>query len=615
MRFISIALLLVLMSTSLFSQYGYWQQKVHYTMDIDFNAKNHRYDGEQRLQYTNNSPDTLHRVFYHLYFNAFQPNSMMDERSRSISDPDQRIGDRISKLKKDEIGYINVRSLDQNGTACTFNTEGTILEVDLAQPILPGQTSVLNMRFEAQVPVQIRRSGRDNAEGIDYSMVQWYPKLCEYDYQGWHANPYVGREFYGIWGTYDVTLAIDRKYTVAASGILQNASEMGHGYSDKDTKRRPFLGKKKLTWHFIAKDVHDFMWAADRDYIHEINHTDAGTELHYFYDPGSANVENWKQLHKAMNSAQGFMNKRYGVYPYPVYSFIQGGDSGMEYAMGTLITGNRSYSSLVGVSIHEWMHSWYQMVLGTNESLYPWMDEGFTSFGTNEVMNYLRSEQIIPGQAVEYPQKRSIKGYARFSQTGFEEPMSTHADHYLTNGAYGMAAYTKGCAFIAMLEYVVGTQVFDRALKRYFNDWKFKHPTPNDFIRVFEKESEMELDWYKEYMVNSIHTIDYGIDTVYSSNKKKTAIGLERVGSMPFPVDVSIELTDGNRLNYTIPLRIMRGYKENDSFDASPLPDWPWTHSYYEFTVPHPIQDVQSVHIDPFDRTSDVNIENNRWTK
>ncbi|NUO02857.1 MAG: M1 family peptidase, partial [Saprospiraceae bacterium] len=162
-----------------------WQQAVNYKMDIDFDVRTHRFEGEQELTYFNNSPDTLYRVFYHLYFNAFQPGSMMDMRSRTIPDPDGRVGDRISKLKPDEIGYHNILSLKQNGKKVSYKVVETILEVTLAEPIMPGSRTVFDMEFESQVPVQIRRSGRDNKEGIDYSMAQWYPKMCEYDYQGW----------------------------------------------------------------------------------------------------------------------------------------------------------------------------------------------------------------------------------------------------------------------------------------------------------------------------------------------------------------------------------------------------------------------------------------------
>jgi len=209
-----------------------WQQKADYEMKIDFDVNNHQFDGEQTIEYTNNSPDTLYKVYYHLYFNAFQPNSMMDVRSRTIKDPDRRVGDRISKLSPDEIGYHEIQELKQDGQELSYDVVGTILEVQLAKPIMPRSKTKLSMKFHSQVPLQIRRSGRNNAEGIDYSMAQWYPKLCEYDYQGWHANPYVGREFYGIWGDFKVDIEIDDSYVLAGSGIITNAKKIGRGYCD-----------------------------------------------------------------------------------------------------------------------------------------------------------------------------------------------------------------------------------------------------------------------------------------------------------------------------------------------------------------------------------------------
>ncbi len=206
-----------------------WQQRVDYQMDIDMDVAKHQFKGKQRLKYTNNSPDELDRVFYHLYFNAFQPNSNMDVRSRSLPDPDKRVGDRISKLKPDEYGWHKITSLKMDGKECKWEVNETILEVELPKGIKPNSTVVFEMEFNSQVPLQIRRSGRDSKDGIDYSMSQWYPKICEYDYQGWHSNPYVAREFYGVWGDFDVKITIDRKYVLGASGILQNGGNIGYG--------------------------------------------------------------------------------------------------------------------------------------------------------------------------------------------------------------------------------------------------------------------------------------------------------------------------------------------------------------------------------------------------
>ena len=215
-------------------QDGYWQQHVDYAMEIDMDVDTYKFDGTQLLKYTNNSPDTLYRVFYHMYFNAFQPGSEMDQRLLSVADPDDRMApsgqSRISILKEDEIGYLRATSLQQDGTDLSYSLEGTVLEVELSKPILPGSSTEFNMVFEGQVPLQIRRSGRNNKEGVALSMSQWYPKMAAYDFEGWHADPYIAREFHGVWGNFDVKLTIDKDYTVGGSGYLQNADEIGHGY-------------------------------------------------------------------------------------------------------------------------------------------------------------------------------------------------------------------------------------------------------------------------------------------------------------------------------------------------------------------------------------------------
>ncbi len=607
-----VTLTLVLISYLNYGQSDRWQQEANYKMEIDVDVEKYQFTGEQTIEYINHSPDTLNKVFYHLYFNAFQPNSMMDVRSRNISDPDRRVESRISKLTESEIGYQKIESLEHDGKATTFHVEGTILEVQLAKPIMPGKKAKLKMKFNAQVPVQVRRSGRDNAEGISLSMSQWYPKLCEYDYQGWHANPYVGREFYGIWGDFDVTIKIDRKYTVAASGLVVNPEDMGHGYSDKNTKKKKLFGKSKLTWRFKADKVHDFVWAADPDYTHFSKVTDAGTVLHYFYQENEATKENWERLHTAMNEAEKFMNKKFGKYPYPTYAFIQGGDGGMEYPMATLITGERTYESLVGVSIHEWMHSWYQMLLGTNEALYAWMDEGFTSHGSAEVMNELRKKKLIKGDYVDNPHYNTVRGYCRFANSGREEQLSIHADHFATNTAYSVGAYTKGSVFLEEIKYIVGEEAFNKGMLRYYYEWRYKHPNPNDFIRVMEKVSGLELDWFKEYFVYTTRKIDYAVSDV-SSDGDMTMISLKKVGEMPMPIDLTVELRDGTVMNYYIPLRMMRGEKSGDIFSGQQVPDWPWTHADYTIEVDKPISEISKVMIDASGRLADVDIDNNVW--
>ncbi len=595
-------------SVVIFAQPERWQQAVKYDMTIDFDTQKHQYDGFQVLQYSNNSPDTLDKVFYHLYFNAFQPNSMMDVRSRTIPDPDKRIGDRIEKLEPDEQGFIQVNSLKMNGKKVAYKIVGTILEVKLNEPILPNSNTTFEMNFKGQVPVQIRRSGRFNSEGIEYSMAQWYPKMCNYDYQGWHANPYIAREFYGIWGDFDVKINLPSKYVIAATGILQNTSEIGFGYSNVEPKHKPDI----TTWHFIAKNVHDFVWAADPDYRQIVHKNNEGVTVRYFFQPGEGTTENWEKVPEIMDEVFTFANDKFGKYPFDGYSFIQGGDGGMEYPMATLITGNRTFISLVGVCVHELMHSWFQTVLGSNESLYPWMDEGFASFAASEVMNHLKEKKLIPGEYEKDPHLKSITRYIIFALSGREEPLTTHADHFTTNSAYGTAAYTKGEVLLEQLRYILGDKTFDEAMLRYFNTWKFKHPNANDFFRVMEKQSGLELDWFREYFVNTIYTIDYEIEGISGNN-----IVLKNNGLVPMPLDITVTAKNGKIYNYYIPQEIMRGEKNEETCfnNFKIMSDWAWTDPTYQLKIDQDEKDIISIEIDSSKRMADINRFNNIWPR
>lgn len=585
-----------------------WQQAVDYKMDVDFNIKTHQLTGKQKLKYYNNSPDTLYKVFYHLYLNAFQPNSEMDVRSREIIDPDKRVGDRITKLKWNEQGFIKVEALKMNGKPVKYKVVGTILEVTLSKPILPRKSVVFDMDFISQLPLQIRRTGRFNAEGIEYSFAQWYPKMCNYDYQGWHAHPYVGREFYGIWGDFDVKITLPSNYIVAGTGYLQNKAEVGYGYSDKEPASR----KPRMTWHFKANKVHDFVWAADPDYKQIVHKMTDGTVLRFFYQPGDKTDENWQKLPPVMEEVFNYVNNKYGKYPYKEYAFIQGGDGGMEYPMATLITGERGLVSLVGVSVHELVHSWYQMVLASNELLYPWMDEGFTSYVSDDVMNHLIMKKLIPGKYEDNPHLGSVRDYIKFSKTGYEEALSTHADHYTTNAAYNVASYVKGAVFLEQLRYIIGEDAFSKGMLVYFNTWKFKHPNPNDFIRIMEKVSGLELDWFKEYFVNTTDTIDYEIVEMRGNE-----LIIKRIGQFPMPLDITVKLNDGTLLNYYIPLDMMRGSKKGDIVFHDFKENTPvsWVKTGFSIFINNNINDIDKVEIDASQRMADTDRNNNIWPR
>lgn len=600
---------------------GYWQQKVHYEMeiDMDMDMETNRFDGKQTLTYTNNSPDTLNRVFYHLFFNAFQPNSMMDVRANAIPDSDPNIRSRLSAYDSTQVGYQHISWIKQNGEEVDFSIEGTIMEVDLRDPILPGEEVSFDMEFDAQVPLQTRRSGRDNDEGVRFSMSQWYPKIVAYDESGWHPNPYIGGEFYAPFGTFDVTIHIDKKYVVAANAILQNPEKIGYGYeSEEMTVNLP--DEDKLNWKFHSENIHDFMWAADPDFTQIKAQVPDGPLLRFFYQKENVdeNVtdekneelrENWKSLPEFIVETFEYMNREYGKYPYEEYSVIQGGDGGMEYTMGTLITGNRSLRSLVSVTIHELIHAWFEGVIATNEVYDQWMDEGFTTYASEFAMNEVFNEGQDDPMASRY---RTYKQIA--TAPGLEEPMHIHSDHYQSDTGYTLAAYTKGALFLHQLGYIVGEDILKRSLKRFYEIWKFKHPDGKDFLRIVEKESGMVLDWYYEYWITTTKTINYAIQSV-DQEDNQTNIKLERLGLMPMPIEVEVTLTDSTSTVYYMPLRIMWGKKQNEYPEKEWVQkeDWKWVDPEYNLSIPEPIDSIQKIEIDPSHRMMDIDRENNIW--
>ena len=594
--------ILLSLSLSAYSQ-NYWQQAVDYKMVVDIDIKTFKYSGEQELLYTNNSPDSLKKVFYHLYFNAFQPGSEMSERIKTGKDKNKRFLIDIDSLKPNEVGYLKVSNLKQDGNVLKHELSETILEVLLSKPLMPGETTKLTLNFEGQVPKLVRRAGRNSSEGVALSMAQWYPKLAEYDYEGWNAEPYLGREFHGVWGDFDVTLTLDKKYVVAASGYLQNPDEVGHGYSEKKGKSK----KGKLRWHFVAPRVHDFTWSADPEYIHDTHMGPNNVLLHFFYKDNPKYNENWKNLQPKTAELMRFFNQTIGEYPYRQYTVAQGGDGGMEYAMLTLITGNRGFESLVGVTAHELAHSWFQHVLATNEMKYEWMDEGFTTY-----ISTLAKDRILD-QNNFFPLQRSYDSYFYLVRSGKEQPQQTNANRYDYNLAYEISAYSKGSVFLSQLGYIIGEDKLSKTLKEYYRMHQFKHPVPNDFRRVAERVSGIQLKWYLTDWTQTTNTIDYGIKSI-KADGARTLINIERIGSMPMPLEVLVNFKDGSSEIHYIPISLMRGEKENPySVKWTVREDWPWARLEYEFAINRPKSDIIDIYIDPSYYMADINRENNAY--
>ena len=616
MNKLNLSLLCFVVSIFTFAQkYAYYQQSAKYKMDIDVDAANFTYQGKQTLEYKNNSPDELREVYYHLYFNAFKAGSLMDQRVQSqgtnadgrlVKRSGNTVSSRLAEIPKSEEGNQDIHWIKQNGKDLKFEIQGTVMKVILNEPIKPNSSTTFTMQWDATIPMQIRRSGRNNKEGVDMTMTQWYPKIAEYDYDGWAAFDYVGREFHAPFADFEVNIKIDKDYVIGAGGNLENPTEV-KGY-DANAKINADISNK-VTWKWTAKNILDFAWAADRDYsVEQISILD-GPKVYLVYQK-SEKTKLWEESKPYITKYFQLMNAAFGRYKWPTYSFIQGGDGGMEYGMCTMILGEAtSLEGLCGLMFHEGAHSWYQQMLATNESVRPWMDEGFTQYAEDFIMFKL----FPPKDAQPNPFMDAIRAYTNFTKSGKEEPAVWLADHHDNGTAYTFASYIKGEMFLVQLGYIVGEDNLNKIMLKYYDEWAMKHPTERDFMHIAQKVSGMDLKWFQHYWINTTKTIDYGIKNV-KFDPESTTITIVNKGTVPMPIDFNVLTKDKKVINYNIPINLTRNWKKSDIYgNIQTLPFWAWTQQEYTFTIPYKKSQLSALGIDFSKRLADVNMEDNYY--
>lgn len=589
-------------------QNAYYQQAAQYKMDIDVNAEQFTYQGTQTLKYRNNSPDELNVVYFHLYWNAFKPNSMMDQRvANQGKNGDSRLQkdgiSRLASIPKNEEGAQNIHWIKQNGKELKFEIQETVMKVYLDKPIKAHSKTTFTMEWDAVIPQQIRRAGRNNKEGVDMTMTQWYPKIAEYDYDGWATFDYVGREFHAPFTDFDVTIKINKDYVVGAGGTLLNPKEV-KGY---DASAQIKADQNKATWKWTAKNMLDFAWAADKDYSVESFDVPQGPKVYFVYLKNDK-TKAWGEAKPYVTKYFQIMNSKFGKYAYPSYAFIQGGDGGMEYGMCTMILGEaKNIEDLMGLMAHEGSHSWYQQMLATNEPVRPWMDEGFTSYAESYVMHQLfPPKDNRPNAFVE-----KIDAYRKFLKKQIEEPAVWLGDHHDNGTSYSYASYVKGELYLVQLGYIVGEENLSKIMTEYFKEWSMKHPTDRDFLHIAQKVSGMDLKWFHHYWINTTKTIDYGIKDVQYGNTS-TTITLVNNSQIPMPIDLSIITADNKMVNYQIPLNMTHTWKTKDAFgEFNTLKYWPWTQKEYTLTIPYNKSQLRVLGIDFSHRLADLNPEDN----
>jgi hypothetical protein len=603
----------------------YWQQRATYDIRVTLLDSIHTIEGTLLVTYTNASPDTLNELYFHLYSNAFQPGSMMDVRSRAVGTPP--ISDRIVKLPLFEQGKYWIDDVAIYAQTAKFEITGTIMRVILPNPLLPGTSLNLKMPFREQIPRQTRRNGWMSREGVQYSMAQWYPKICEYDVEGWHHQEYIAHEFYGVWGGFHVEITLPARFTVGASGQCMNPTEVGHGYEriaggEKEGIYIPVDDKPgMLTWKFDANEVHDFAWVADDDYVHQWKTWRDTITIHSLYKTTVA--EFWKNSLEYTERSLEIYSDTFGPYPYHNFSTTMAGDGGMEYPQLIMITGYRPNPlSLAGVIAHEVGHQWFFGILGSNETREAFMDEGFTSYATTVAMQGMFGEnQQVPGVERSWldwfiPMTRNksdnYRGYQSLAAQGYEEPLDIPHD-WLRESVTEGQVYGKTQAILNMLQYTLGDSVFGAGMKNYYWQWRFRHPHLVDFKRVMEQTAHTDLDWFFDEWFRSTRTVDYEAISFCSRSVEggyENKLRLHNSQLAVMPVDLLLHFDDGSTKTATIPLAVNQGNAYHKSGETLFLPEWDWVAKDYTGSITTP-QRLSWFEIDTSLRLQDLHWLNN----
>jgi hypothetical protein len=595
---------------------AYWQQDVYYKMDMNVDDKEESISGTQEITYWNNSPDTLKEVYFHLYQNAFQPNSMYHELRKA--------GRLYTVFGENELKGLGTRveNVKINGklVKAQYRADKSVMKLVLPTALLPNSSISITTNFatywDKEDGGNIRRRMKTFRHGkaygtevIHFDGVHWYPRICVYDRKfGWTTDPHLGKEFYGDYGAFDVSLTFPNQYIVEGTGQLQNTKEVYPGdlrqridVSNYKTSRSVYTkpvvadGSTK-TWKFHAENVHDFAFTADPTY--RIGET-IWNGVSCLALVQEEHAHKWQESSKFLAKVIEVYSSDIGMYAYPKIIAADARD-GMEYPMITLDGG--VWPGHAGLIAHEVGHNWFFGMVGNNETYRASLDEGFTQFLTAWSLRKLRGDKSVPNRTLD---SKVFYGYMAHATGENNARLNTHSDHFNSaerhGGGYGQVYY-KTATMLYNLEYVLGDELFLKAMQNYFDQWKMCHPYWEDFRNSISRYTKVDLTWFFDQWLTTNQVIDYKIKRVKKEKNNLYLLEIERNG-MQMPLDITVTAKDGKTYDFYIPNTYF-----TKKTDATVLPIWQgWgiINDVYsvKVTIPAGVSDVK---IDPSGRLADV---------
>lgn len=558
-KIITLSAILFIAGSS-FAQKTYFQQDVAYTIQVSLDDKKHILNGFETLIYKNNSPDALPFIYMHLWANAYKNNET------ALGKQQKEAGELFFYYAADSSrGYVDSLDFKVDGQSVKIEYDAKnpdIAKLLLLTPLQPGAQISITTPFRVKIPSgQISRLGHI---GQQYQITQWYPKPAVYDRNGWNQMPYLNQgEFYSEFGTYDVFITLPKNYVLGSTGdLLDNPEEVKFMNEQVEkTKEITAYDKKALsfpessselkTLHYHQEHVHDFAWFCDKRYHVlkgevELPHTKKKVTTWVMYTNQYA--EYWKDAIPYVNDALFYYSKWNGDYTYDVCTAVDGALSaggGMEYPNITVIGAAQSAQMLDLVITHEVGHNWFYGMLGSNERIHTWMDEGINSANEERYMaTKYPQAKLAAGIPLahtldmdEYKQKSQYYQFYCFSaRQRLDQPDDIHAGDY-TELNYGAIVYMKSAVIFNYLRAYLGDSLYDKCFQTYFDRWHWKHPMPEDIKAVFTEVSGKNLDWLFEDLIKTDKKLDYKITSVNSTNG--WSIGVKNTGEINGPFVIS----------------------------------------------------------------------------